>query len=395
MSSHRASYHEGLLHWIWENRHFEFRQLQTAGGYSVCIHDPGRHNISDGPDFTGAQVTIGDLRWYGDVEIHWKLHDWNAHRHHNNANFNNVVLHVVYEETTRQSLREDGTPIPTLCLSPYIAEPLQSFLDRYRRQPELPCSGQLSFISEEAFAKQLEKAHREYFEQKVNDLMEFYDPGLPPSRAWTKMLAIALCDGLGISHNRASMQQLAAALVERLPEISVPEEFRSQALKLAGFDKRYPTPLDISWNHKGCRPGNHPRPRVLQAADALWHIYKQPFAQWMHGNPQTLWQALVGSIEVEPSLGRERASILFGTVFLPALYSLGNLFFSSRLKTKSWELWRNHRAPIPDSLLKMLDNTRLSSDIYARKLGTIHQLRAYCRPRNCQECKVFKNAISS
>jgi hypothetical protein len=115
----------------------------------------------------------------------------------------------------------------------------------------------------------------------------------------------------------------------------------------------------------------------------------------MHKNPDELWQNLINSIQVTPSLGRERASILFGTIFLPALYSLGNLFFSKKLKSRSWALWRNHKAPIPSSLLKLFDNTELPSSSYEQKLGIIFQLRSYCRPRNCQDCEVFKSAISS
>lgn len=394
MSNRSPSYQEALLHWIWETRHFNLRQLQTADGKQLRIHDPGKLNKTDGPDFSGAEITIGALRWYGDIEIHWNYSDWESHGHHTDDNFNNVVLHVVYQETNQQSVRKDDTSVPTFCLSKYVPEPLHAFLDRYQSQPELPCAGQLSFISEEAFSKQLEKAHKEYFEQKVDDLLEFYDPALPPSKAWIKMFSIALFDGLGISHNREGMQILAVELIDRLHDISSKDNLREQATQISGI--HHPSSrLNITWNHKGCRPGNHPRFRIQQAADALWYIYNLPFEQWMQKKPDILWQNLLGSITVTPSIGRERASILFGTVFLPALYSLGNLFFSDKLKTRSWNLWRNHRASIPASLLKELNKTDIPASVYAQKLGTIYQLRSYCRPRNCQDCKVFKSAISS
>ncbi len=388
-SSH--PYHEKLLHWIWEHCYFDLQQLQTTGGDSVQLYNPGQLNKSDGPDFQGAEIFIGSLRWYGDVEIHWNLRDWKAHDHHKDPNFNNVILHVVFEETNRQSIREDETTIPTLCLSSCLSEPLQKFLDQYHSQVKLPCAGQLSFISEEAFANQLDKAHKEYFEQKVNDLLEFYDPSLVPSKAWTKMLVIALFDGLGISHNRAPMQRLATKLFTELANINSPEQLRQKALELSRIDKEYSSQL--SWKHKGCRPGNHPRARILQGADMLWHIIELPFAQWIQNDFSNLWQDLTASVSTKPSLGHERASILFGTVFLPAMYSLGNLFFSEKLKSQSWRLWQAHKAPIPPSLLKQFSNTEIPASIYNKKLGSIYQLRSYCRPRNCQECEVFKSAI--
>lgn len=390
-----SSYHERLLHWIWEQRQFEFQQLRTVHGDEIQVLNTGQLNNSDGPDFKRAEISIGRLRWYGDVEIHWKVSDWKAHGHNKDPNFNNVVLHVVFDDTDRQSVREDGSSIPTLCLSQHLSKPLQAFLDQYKRQAELPCSGQLSFISEDAFIEQLEKSHKEYFEQKVDDMLEFYDPALPPSQAWKKMFAIALFDGLGISHNREPMQKLAIKLIDKISDISSIEELREQAFFLSGFNKRKPTTLNISWKRKGCRPGNRPRPRIEQGAELLWHIYSLPFEQWMNNKPDRLWKNLTSSIRVTPSLGRERSSILFGTVFLPALYSLGNLFFSKKLKSRSWTLWRNHQAQIPSSLIKLFDNTDIPESSYAQKLGAIYQLRSYCQPRNCQNCEVFKSAISS
>jgi hypothetical protein len=381
------------LHWIWENRHLDLQHLQTSGGKPIQIHNPGQLNKSDGPDFTNAEITIDTLRWYGDVEIHWKHSDWRNHGHHNDQNFNNVILHVVFQETDQQSTRKDNTPVPTFCLSKYLSEPLHAFLDQYQNQPELPCAGQLSFISEEAFTKQLKKTHKEYFEQKTDDLLEFYDPSLTPSQAWVKMFSIALFDGLGISHNRESMRILAIKLINRIGDISSKKVLREQAMQISGINDHHNQPPDITWKHKGCRPGNHPRPRIQQGAEALWYIYKLPFERWMNNDPRDQWQDLLDSITVTPSIGRERASILFGTVFLPAIYSLGNLFFSEKLKSRSWELWHDHRAKIPQSLLKPLDKTDIPASVYAQKLGTVYQLRSYCQPRNCQNCKVFKSAI--
>ena len=391
----QPAYHEALLHWIWEQQQFDPRLLETNEGQPIQVHDTGRLNKSDGPDFEAAELTIGPLRWYGDVELHWQINDWKHHGHHKDPNFNNVVLHVVFAEAEGQIHREDHSSIPTLCLEPLLSQSLRAFMEQYQNKPELPCAGQLSFISEEAFKKQLEKAHKEYFEQKVDDLLEYYDPSLPPSRSWTRMLGIALSDGLGISHNRRPMRKLAVKLIGQSPNVTSKNELRHKAVVLSGLSNNGPSSLSLKWNHKGCRPGNHPRVRIKQAADLLWHILRLPFEQWLKDNPKLLWQNLLQSVTTKPSVGQERGSILFGTVFLPALYSLGNLFFSAKLKSQSWQLWRNHQANLPSSLLQLLNNTELPRSLYAQKLGTIYQLRAYCRPRNCQDCKVFKNAISS
>lgn len=394
MDSRPPPYHEELLHWIWKTRHFDFRNLQTTDGQKITIHDTGTPNKSDGPDFRGAEITIGNLRWFGDAEIHWWFSDWKAHGHTGDPNFEQVILHIVFEDTEQTISRKDDSSIPTLCLSPYLAQPLKSFLTQYRRKPQLPCSGQFSFLTEESFSKQLQKAHKEYFEQKVNDLLDFYDPQLPPSQAWLKMFTIALFDGLGISHNRRPMRELAKKLFPASAEVESAAALRNQAINLSGIESSPRKRGSFPWKHKGMRPGSHPLPRIRQAADCLWFIRKQPFDHWKK-NPKRQWDKMINAITATPSVGRERSSILFGTVYLPALYSLGNLFSSEQLQAQSWKLWKAHKAAIPGALLELLEQTKLSPEIYAEKLGTIYQLRVYCKPKNCQNCKVFKSAISS
>lgn len=397
MSKSAAPYHEKLLHWIWENSHFDFRNLKTSNGQEVQIHNPGQINKSDGPDFLSAKITVDNLRWFGNIELHWSLSDWRAHNHHSDPNYDNVILHVVFNATERRSKRSDKTQIPTLCLAPYLSQPLQSFLEQYQGEPELPCASQLSFISDKAFAQQLQKAHKEYFEQKVDDLLDFYDASLPPSQAWRKMLITGLFDGLGISHNRRQMRQLANLLYQESIDPFSKNKFRIRAIQLSGIntDSNDATKESINWNHKGCRPGNHPRLRIQQGAELSWKINQRPFKQWLRDNPHEIWKELLNDVQTKPGIGQERASILFGTVLLPSMYFLGNLFLKEELKNRCWLLWQEHEAYIPSSLLKLFDNTSISPSLYKRKLGSIYQLRSYCRPRNCQNCNVFKSVISS
>ena len=394
MNNKQSPYHEKLLHWIWENRRFETGNLKTSDGRHVHLHQLGRLNKSDGPDFKGAEITVGNLRWFGDVELHWKLSDWHNHGNQQDQRYNNVILHVVFNRTAERAYRQDRSSIPTLCLDQYISRPLESFLHQYLRSPQLPCAKQLSFISEEAFRKQLKKAHKEYFEQKVDDLLEFYDPSLPPSRAWLKLFTVAFFDGLGISHNREPMKKLGELLFDSIEKCSSADELCQKALTVSGIDQPKDR-SDFSWNHKGSRPNNHPRHRIQQAAWGLWHLYSSPFEHWIRQDPQKNWDKFISAIDHRPSLGKERSSILFGTVFLPALYSLGNLFHIKSLKQKSWLLWQSHEVRLPGSLLKTLRKTELPLSSYNKKLGTIHQLRNYCKTGQCQQCFVFKNAISS
>lgn len=388
-------YHEHLLHWIWKTRNFNMRHLQTTDGDTLRIYNPGISNQSDGPDFLNAKIQIDKLYWHGDVELHWKEDDWKKHGHHHNSNFDRVILHVVYEfPETHSAFRSDQSSIPTLCLAPYLSHPLQHFLSHFRTTDILPCQPHANNISGEIFAKQIDKAHQEYFEQKINDQLVFFNPSLPLEKAWKNMIIIALFDGLGISHNRKPMRWLAKKLIKNQPIFQTPEEcleFACKEARLTGPEQ----PTIPRWKHKGSRPGNHPKKRVPQGAEIFWLINDMTFSKFMKKDPALLWKKLFAQFSVSKPPGNQRRSILFGTVWLPGLYILGNLLHSNARKHTARKHWKNHRANLPKSLLKPLLNLPIPEKIYRKKLGSIQQLRRYCTPRNCQDCKVFKSIISS
>lgn len=394
MAKRGNPYHEQLLHWIWESLRFDYGNLQSTRGEAIEILHPGTSNPTDGPDFLNASLIIGSLRWYGDVEIHWQESDWSRHRHHRDPNYNRVVLHLVYKPVRKlTAMREDGTAPATAVLKPLLKQPLRSFLDGYHSPRQLPCAGHFSYISQQAFEKQIEKSHAEYFEQKTNDLLQFYDASLPLSIAWKKMLAVALFDGLGITHNRLAMQRLCNKLYPKLHAISTAGECIREAHRIA--DLQGNTDSTFGWNHKGCRPANHPALRISQAAAALWVIHGLPLRDCLAGNNSCLWQRIISQAKLTRSIGRQRASILYGTVWLPALFILGNLLGSHKIQSSAYRGWLGHSAEIPASLLAPFSRLPLPPRLYRKKLGAIYQLRKGCSPRNCAGCEVFKSVISA
>ena len=389
------SYHESLLHWIWENQHYDLSNLTTCKGLPLQVYDTGVPNNSDGPDFRNACVQIGHLKWYGDIEIHWNENDWYNHQHQKDVNYNNVILHVVYSSAKESKvLRKDGTQIPTFELEPILQYPLRSFLEQSQKTQSLPCANQFTYISEKALEQQLEKAHKEYFEKKVADIMSFYDPSLPVSSAWQNTTAIGLFDGLGISQNREPMQKLCKTLLKSFPESATLEEFIEEAVLLSGLEKNTPS-KKYTWKHKGSRPNNHPILRIKQGSALLWYLKKYSIKKFITSNIKEEWKKLNAQIPAQYRVGKERKSILFGTVWMPALFMLGNLLHAKKLKTSAWENWKEYRVNLPNSLLQPLKSLPVSSENYSNKLGSIHQLRCYCKPRKCEACKVFKSVISA
>ena len=87
---------EKLLHYIWQYQLFNNQQLKTIEGESLMVINPGFLNTNQGPDFLSGKIKIQNTFWVGSIEIHIKSSDWDLHKHSTDNNYNNVVLHVVW-----------------------------------------------------------------------------------------------------------------------------------------------------------------------------------------------------------------------------------------------------------------------------------------------------------
>ena len=104
---------EKLLHYIWKYKLFPLKPLQTTDGLTLEVIDPGTLNRDAGPDFFNAKIKLDGTTWVGNIEIHGRAADWYAHGHHEDAHYNNVILHVT-ETADRPVVTQDGKTLPQL-----------------------------------------------------------------------------------------------------------------------------------------------------------------------------------------------------------------------------------------------------------------------------------------
>ena len=92
------SFPERILQKIWLRGDFDRAAARLTDGRAVRIIDPGRWNLLGGPDFKQARLRFGgegDPVTTGDVEVHLRAADWDAHGHVRDRAYDDVVLHVV------------------------------------------------------------------------------------------------------------------------------------------------------------------------------------------------------------------------------------------------------------------------------------------------------------
>lgn len=116
---------EEFLHYIWQFQKFNKTSLKTTKGKSVQIVSVGVLNVNSGPDFYNSRIVIENQEWYGTVEIHLKSSDWYLHNHQDDPAYNNVILHVVWDNDG-EVLNSNKNVLEVLELKELVSESLIS-----------------------------------------------------------------------------------------------------------------------------------------------------------------------------------------------------------------------------------------------------------------------------
>ncbi len=198
---------EDFLHYVWKFQKFPHATLWTVQAKRLQVIREGFHNQNEGPDFLNAELVIGDLRWVGSVELHLKSSDWYRHRHQQNKAYDNVILHVVWEDDIAV-FNADGSRLPTLVLSDLVPK---SLLDYYKETflkttDFIPCQAHFKQFPSPLFSLWKEGLFVERLEVKskrIQQLLKEY------KNDWEAVLFCLLARNFGLNSNGAAFFALA------------------------------------------------------------------------------------------------------------------------------------------------------------------------------------------
>lgn len=129
---------ERLLQYIWQHQLYNKQSLTTVTAEPLEILDRGIFNTNQGPDFLNGKVKVNGTTWVGQIELHIKGSDWRKHAHSSDRNYDNVVLHVVWEN-------DEELQIPTLELESRVsAIVLERYRGMMRKNSFIPCENLLN-----------------------------------------------------------------------------------------------------------------------------------------------------------------------------------------------------------------------------------------------------------
>jgi Protein of unknown function (DUF2851) len=189
---------EDFLHYIWKFKKFDISDLKTTTGESLTIINSGQYTQLAGPDFFNAQIEINNQKWAGNVEIHIKSSDWYVHNHEKDANYDSVILHVVWEHDT-EIFRKDNSEIPVLELKKYISA---SVLDNYQglMSPKswIFCEKQIAQTPDFVIKNWQERLFFERLERKSQPIQEL---AITTNNDWEAVLFLLLAKNFGLNTN--------------------------------------------------------------------------------------------------------------------------------------------------------------------------------------------------
>ena len=200
---------EDFLHYVWQYKKFDFSNLTTVSGEMLTITNCGNYLQRTGPDFFNAQIILGNQKWAGNIEIHIKSSDWYLHHHEKDANYNNVILHVVWQHDT-PVFRKDNTEIPVLELNKIVSlTVLNHYLSLVSPKSWIYCESQIATIVDFVLSNWQERLFIERLERKYIPIEELL---LETENDWEAVLFCLLAKNFGLNTNGETFLKIAKSI---------------------------------------------------------------------------------------------------------------------------------------------------------------------------------------
>lgn len=221
---------EAFLHYLWKYKKFRSTAAETTDGKKILLINSGKHNEHEsGPDFFNAKLKIAEQLWAGNVEIHIKASDWYAHGHETDPAYDNVILHVVWENDT-EIFRKDNSPIPTLELKNLVSsETLGNYQNLLLadRQKWINCEPDFAEFGDFELTSWLERMYVERLEKKAETILTLLKQS---ANNWEEVLFKLLAKNFGLNVNGEALLDMANSVPFSVVQKLAHDPFQLEAL---------------------------------------------------------------------------------------------------------------------------------------------------------------------
>ena len=413
---------EDLLQYIWQFQYFNNKELQTTSGEKISILFQGLYNSNQGPDFTGAKIKTGRTLWAGNVELHVNSSDWNIHNHTADANFNNIILHVVWNHDV-EIVDAHGSKLPALELQSRVSNLL---LDKYRQLMErpqfIPCENQVHQINDLILSHWKQRLLAERLLAKSEKVLKVL---LQTNFHWEEAFWRLISANFGLSVNADFFQKIAesipvATLAKHKNNIHIIEAllFGQAGLLKSAFTEKYPLMLQkeyIFFKKKyslqtidgepfflRMRPANFPTIRLAQLA-VLIHESEHLFSKIKESSDIKDVKNLLAVTANDywnyhylfdeetdykkKTLGQQMVNNIIINTVVPVLYAFGLHHSDVQLKEKA-VAWLEKISPEKNRITEGFEHLNFTNKNAFDSQALIQLKNEYCNKKLCLHCAV-------
>lgn len=413
---------EDLLHYVWKTKNFQVLNCSTTKGLSIEIIHFGQHNFNAGPDFLEAQILIDGVLWCGHVEMHLKASDWYHHKHQNDPNYENVILHVVLEDD-QVVYRQDNTEIPCLVILPLIRPGIMNgYSYLLSNTQDIPCAHVLKDSDKTRFLLNLNKIYTERLEKKSNrifiDLIEH-------KVHWEQVLFKAIARGFGLPVNAFGMEQLANILPVQLlykhqnslldldalilgtagllPKKSECSYIQELIRNYTFFESKYRIQtMDTSiWKFARMRPLSFPTIMLAHLAQLYYkhpnlhsvllqhsidiHEIRHIFGQELPSFWDRHYVLTKSSKKRSKKLGKNNIDKIINNALIPFYFSYGKYNGDDRWTDLAFRL-AEQLAPEQNKIIRKWNAIQVKPENALESQALIELYQQYCIPKRCTSC---------
>ncbi|WP_353150211.1 DUF2851 family protein [Chryseobacterium sp.] len=410
---------EKLLQYLWNYKvfkHFDFKDIE---GNSVEIIHFGKWNKNAGPDFLDAKIKFNDLIIAGNIELHVRSSDWIFHNHSQDPNYQNIILHVVFEHNVEIN-ELTGRNVPALELKSYIDENIlwkyEKLLDRNQfiacenifNATKVPVN-----FHEENILKKLDEKSMEIEQQLISHKNNFeavlfhslaYSFGLKINAPVFRQIAESV-DYTIINKIRQNPLQLEALFFGIAGWLSIPKDGQMKIWKREfEFVKAKFNIPDLQFHPKflRLRPPNFPTIRLSQLA-ALYNQYQNLFSKIIHAHHTDEWYRIFKSVKaseywdfhfnfgsiskVQPkTLSKDFIDLIILNTVLPLKYAY-HRYHQEEIIDEIMEFYQQISAE-KNSVITGWKNLGIPVTNALESQSLIYHHKNACEEKNCLTCSI-------
>ena len=410
---------EEFIYYLWENRLLHL-DLKTTDNEDITILSVGIRNHDSGADFVNARIKIGDALWAGQVEIHVRASDWFKHNHHNDANYDSVILHVVYENDT------DSLKIPTLEIKDKFD---LSIFHKYNwffgSRNWIPCGEFVGGVQNFTLISWLDRMLVEHLENECKDLdfklknnqydweQAFYQRlmryfGLKVNNDSFEYLSRILPLNLLLRHRDndiyiESMMFGCAGFLERDFEEDYPSLLKRDFMMLRSKFGLKVMPLS-NWKFLRLRPPNFPTIRIAQLAKIITkngNMFSkirdaddiQEIKDLFDIELNSYWDNhfqfdKTSKVERRKILGKTAVDLIIINAIVPMLFYYGHTHSLESYKEKAMSFLEQIEAE-DNLIIRNFQNSGIVLQNAFQTQAILYMYKYYCKRRRCLECRIY------